>query len=99
MITSYEIGAIFRIVNEASPALRKILAEVRETLATIGRGVTAGLGSAVGETQALAGAWREVAAASAFNSRPMPEYKLLWRGALILTATENSKDSTITAGK
>jgi hypothetical protein len=79
--------------------LNLALDKARENLATIGRGVTAGLGSAVGETQALAGAWREVAAASAFNSRPMPEYKLLWRVALILTATENSKDSTITAGK
>jgi hypothetical protein len=25
MITSFEVGAIFRIINEASPALRKIL--------------------------------------------------------------------------
>jgi len=61
------------------PALRSILKQVRElnlaldkarsNLATIGRGVTAGLGGAVGETQALATAWREVAAASALASR------------------------------
>lgn len=38
MITSYEIGAIFRIVNEASPALRKILAEVRETQSCVRQG-------------------------------------------------------------
>jgi hypothetical protein len=30
MITSYSVGARFQILNEASPTLRKILAEVRE---------------------------------------------------------------------
>ena len=30
MITSFEVGSIFRIIDEASPALRKILAQVRE---------------------------------------------------------------------
>ena len=79
MITSYEVGAIFKLVDSASPTLRSILAEVRklnlaldkarENLATIGRGATVGLGSAVGETQALAGAWREVAAASAMTDQ------------------------------
>jgi hypothetical protein len=79
MISSYEVGAIFRIVNEASPALRTILKQVREldlaigkareNLALVGRSTVTGLSSAVGETQALAGAWREVAAASALATR------------------------------
>jgi hypothetical protein len=30
MITSFEVGSVFRILDEASPALRKILAQVRE---------------------------------------------------------------------
>jgi hypothetical protein len=30
MITSFEVGAVFRIVNEASPALRMILRQIRE---------------------------------------------------------------------
>jgi hypothetical protein len=60
MITSFEVGSIFRIIDEASPTLRLILRQVRElnaaldkareNLATIGKGVTAGLGGAVGET-------------------------------------------------
>ena len=29
MITSFEVGTVFRVINEASPALRKILAQVR----------------------------------------------------------------------
>jgi hypothetical protein len=79
VISSFEVGAIFRIVNEASPALRQILKQVREldlaigkareNLALVGRGAAAGLSSAVGETQALAVAWREVAAASALATR------------------------------
>ena len=30
MITSYEVGAVFKIVNEASPALTQILKQIRE---------------------------------------------------------------------
>lgn len=80
MITSFEIGARFVLLNEASPALRKILADVRAlnvaldkaraSLAGLGKSpVPAGMAGAVGETQALATAWREVAAASALASR------------------------------
>jgi hypothetical protein len=80
VISSFEVGAIFRIVNEASPALRKILAEVREltkaidqaraSLAEMGKfAKPAGLTAAVGETQALATAWREVAANATIAQR------------------------------
>jgi hypothetical protein len=61
MISSFTVGSIFRIVDEASPALRLILRQVRElnvaidkarqNLASIGRGSTAALGVVVGETQ------------------------------------------------
>jgi hypothetical protein len=72
MITSFEVGAIFKIVNEASPALRKILAEVRElnklldqarvNMASLGKAIVpVGLTTAVGETSALAKAWGDVA--------------------------------------
>lgn len=72
MITSFEVGAVFKIINEASPALRTILRQVRELRAEIDRVkanmaglgkdlAPAGLSAAVAETQALAGAWREVA--------------------------------------
>lgn len=30
MITSFEVGAVFKIINQASPALTKILAQIRE---------------------------------------------------------------------
>src|SRR5882757_5306365 len=64
MITSFD-----RIVNEASPTLRLMLAEVRklnvaltkarESLAVLGKPI--GLAVAVGETSALAKAWGDVA--------------------------------------
>lgn len=80
MITAFEVGSIFRIVDQASPALRAILAEVRAlnaqldkaraSLAGLGKlAMPAGLTAAVGETQSLAAAWREVAAASALASK------------------------------
>ena len=34
MISSFSVGARFEILDEASPALRKILAEVRDLTAT-----------------------------------------------------------------
>jgi hypothetical protein len=69
MITSYEVGAVFKIINQASPALVKILQQVRElsaaidkakeSLATIGK--MPGVGVAIGETGDLAKAWGDVA--------------------------------------
>lgn len=81
MITSFEVGAVFKIINEASPALRTILRQVRELNAAIDKakaGIASlnkellpsnGMAAAVAETQALAGAWREVAAQSAAARR------------------------------
>jgi hypothetical protein len=58
MIESFTVGAIFKLVDEASPTLRKVLAEVRElnkvldqaraNLASMGTfAMPAGLGRAV----------------------------------------------------
>lgn len=81
MISGFEVGSVFRIIDQASPALRRILLQVRElqvamdkareSMAFISRGMTSGLGGAVTETGALANAWREVAAASALATRNM----------------------------
>jgi hypothetical protein len=66
MITSFEVGAVFKIINEASPALAQILRQVRElnlaidkareNLATLlGTSVMpVGLTAAVAETGELA---------------------------------------------
>jgi hypothetical protein len=80
MISSFTVGSIFKIIDEASPALKAILAQVRAlnvqldqaraSLTSLGKFATpAGLTAAVTETGALATAWREVAAASALASR------------------------------
>lgn len=70
MITSYEVGAVFKIINQASPALRTILGQVRvlnqaierarANLAEIGKS-SAATGTAVAETRALAKEWGDVA--------------------------------------
>lgn len=73
MITSFEVGAVFKIVNEASPALTKMLRQVRELTAAVdkarasfaelskGVGSGAGLTAAIGETKALSAEWKGVA--------------------------------------
>jgi hypothetical protein len=69
MNTAFEIGAIFRIVNEASPALRAILKQVRELNAAIDKakeslaliGKNPAVGTAIAETGDLAKAWGDVA--------------------------------------
>jgi hypothetical protein len=71
MITSYEVGAIFRIIDEASPGLRKILAQVRELRVALDKTKTAmsefaafkppaGIGTAIGQTNELAASWTRV---------------------------------------
>lgn len=77
MITSFEVGAVFRIVNEASPALTKILRQVREitkaaetarlalTEITKGIGSGAGLAASIGEADKLAASWKNVAKSAA----------------------------------
>ena len=74
MITSFEVGAVFKIINEASPQLTRMLRQVREltaavdkaraSLAEITKGVGSGSGLAVaiGETKKLADTWGDVAA-------------------------------------
>jgi hypothetical protein len=73
MIISEEVGAIFKIIDQASPALKRILAQVRElakavekaklSLAEITKGVGSGglgLATAIGETDKLAASWKRV---------------------------------------
>jgi hypothetical protein len=53
MIAGFEVGAVFKIINEASPALAQILKQVRElnavidkaraNLASIGKAMPTGL--------------------------------------------------------
>jgi hypothetical protein len=72
MITSFEVGAVFKIINEASPTLSRILKQIRElnaaidkareNLALLGKSVMPpGLPAAVTETTSLAEAWGAVA--------------------------------------
>jgi hypothetical protein len=78
MITSFEVGAVFKIINEASPTLAKILKQVRElnlaidkareNLALVGK-MPASLGMAVAETDGLATAWGNVAKNAAAAQR------------------------------
>jgi hypothetical protein len=71
MITTFEVGARFRILNEASPALAEILKQIRsinialakakEGFASLGTSVSGlRLGTAVGEVDALAASWGSV---------------------------------------
>src|SRR5258708_39289516 len=75
MISGFEVGALFRLVDEMSPGLRKILESmrelnkvitgVRENLAGFSGAVAPGLVGATTETNALAAAWDRVAASAA----------------------------------
>jgi TP901 family phage tail tape measure protein len=77
MIVGYEVGALFRVLDEASPGLRKILESVRELNKAItatrdnlkGLGASGGLAGAIGETDALAAAWTNVGAQAAAAAR------------------------------
>ena len=69
MISSFEVGATFRIINAASPELTRILKQVRELNASIEKaraslaeiGKPAAMGTAIAETGNLARAWGDVA--------------------------------------
>ena len=79
MVNSFEVSSVFKIINQASPALRAILKQVRELSAAIDQaklglssiGRIPGINAATGQTQALAAEWRNVAAASAAATRSM----------------------------
>jgi hypothetical protein len=71
MITSFEVGAVFKIVNEASPALTRILKQVRALRAEFDKARVAmsefaafkpppGLTTAIGKTDELALSWKGV---------------------------------------
>jgi Phage-related minor tail protein len=79
MINALEVGAVFRIVDEATIPLRKILAEVRalndeiklarDAMAGFGGAVTPGIGDAIGEVNLLTAAWARVEAATLAAAR------------------------------
>jgi predicted component of type VI protein secretion system len=80
MITSFAVGAEFKLIDQFSPALRKLLTEVRElnkvldqaraNLAALGKfAMPAGLTAAVAETTDLAKAWGDVAKNAAVAQR------------------------------
>src|SRR6266478_561820 len=80
MISSFTVGSVFKIIDEASPTLRLILRQVRElntsldraraSLTSLGKfAMPAGLTTAVAETGALAKAWSDVAKNAAIAQR------------------------------
>ena len=79
MIAGFEVGAVFKIINEASPALAKILKQVRELQVTIDKaktslssiGASPGLTAAIAETGNLAKAWNDVSKNAAAAQRAM----------------------------
>jgi hypothetical protein len=74
LITSFEVGAVFKIINEASPALRQILAQIRAinkaveaakvNISGMMKELNAGLDPAIAETRALAVEWKAVSTAA-----------------------------------
>ncbi|WP_407146234.1 hypothetical protein [Bradyrhizobium sp. ORS 86] len=77
MITSFEVGAVFKILDQASPALRKMLATIRELnkqiaeakLAIKGFADTPALATAISETKLLADEWKNVAKSATAANR------------------------------
>jgi hypothetical protein len=69
MIESFTVGAVFKLIDQASPALLKILRQVRELNASIDKaresmaslGKMPGITVAVGEVDGLAASWASVA--------------------------------------
>jgi hypothetical protein len=78
MITGMEVGALFRLMDDATGPLRKILAAVRDlnkaitgardNLKLLGTSSPA-LGAAIAETDSLAAAWRKVGESAAAASK------------------------------
>lgn len=75
MITAFEVGAVFKIINRASPTLTAILRQVRAlnaeitkaklSLADLGKPLsTTGIKVSIAETDTLAASWRSVATAA-----------------------------------
>lgn len=74
MISSFEVGSIFKVIDEATPGLRKILGEVRRLrevinaakaeLGEFSKAVAPAIGGAVKETNTLTAAWERVGQAA-----------------------------------
>jgi minor tail protein len=78
-VTGFEIGAIFKIVDEATGPLRRIMESVRELnkeikvaregMAGFGAAVAPGIAAAIADVNLLAGAWGRVEAATLAATR------------------------------
>ena len=74
MITSFEVGAVFKIIDEASPTLRKTLRQIRELnefiaktnegMAAMMKMLASSMDPAINSTRALAVEWKGVSAAA-----------------------------------
>jgi hypothetical protein len=71
-VTSFEVGAVFRIINEASPQLLRMLKQVNELRAALDKAralldllAKPAMGTAIAETDALAASWKNVAKSAA----------------------------------
>lgn len=91
MITSFEVGAVFKIINQASPTLLKILGQIRELNQAIDKArinmnalgqlkMPTGMRAAIGETESLAAAWSNVAKNAALARRQMGSAASAGRG-------------------
>lgn len=81
MITSFEVGAVFKIINEASPALLTLIRQMRTLNKEIDKAKlnfaeinkAAAMGNAIAQTNSLAGAWKNVAAQSTAAQRSIAQ--------------------------
>jgi len=96
MTTAFEVDAIFRIINRASPTITAILRQVRElnaavekarlNLAEIAKPLPGGatINAAVGETRALAAEWKNVAKNAAEARAAMGSAASMARGGAVV---------------
>jgi TP901 family phage tail tape measure protein len=82
-VIDFEVGSLFRVVDDATGPLKRILEAVREVtkavkiarqeMAGFGAAVAPGIGGAILETNKLAGAWTRAAESSVAAARVMNE--------------------------
>lgn len=81
MITSFEVGAVFKIIDDASPAIRKLRSQInslnkaidltRKNIGELAKSLGISLDPAVAETRALAAEWTRVSTAAQGARRSM----------------------------
>jgi TP901 family phage tail tape measure protein len=108
VIAGFEVGAVFRIVDEATAPLRKILATIREVtdavkvardeMAGFGAAVAPGISAAITETSGLAGAWTRAAESSVAAARVMNESAASAAAAARTAAAASGAATAATSG-